>query len=158
MKPPVGPLDVHIVVNTVTDLAKCHVPGEAAPRWVVQARNEGVSGPGWDRPYGDTVPGLYRITRVEPIPRDDPAAPSYGPVFLWLEEQEGQQAAVGRAGIGWHGGGSGLPAPLAPRQGWQVTHGCLRSQNADLVERVVPTVRFTLARGGRVWLTVSREP
>lgn len=158
MRPDLAPLDVHIVVNTVTDLAKCHVPGEPAPRWVVACHNEGVAGPGWDRPYGDTVPGLYRVTAVEDIPPHDPEANAYGPVYLYLQEQEGQETAVGRAGIGWHGGGSGLPAPRAPRQGWQVTHGCLRSQNEDLILRVVPTARYTLARGGRVWLTVSREP
>jgi hypothetical protein len=157
MRPDLGPHDVHIVVNTVSDLAKCFVPGEAEPRWVVPCRNEGVAGPGWDRPYGDTPPGLWEVVRVEEIPPGDPDINAYGPVYLWLQELEGQAASVGRAGIGWHGGGSGLPAPLAPRQGWQVTHGCLRSQNVDLTMRVVPTVRYTHARGGRVWLTVSRD-
>lgn len=30
-----------------------------------------------------------------------------------------------------HGGGSGLPDPYAPYQGWVPTWGCLRMQNAD---------------------------
>lgn len=30
-----------------------------------------------------------------------------------------------------HGGGSGLPDPFAPYQGWLGTYGCLRMQNAD---------------------------
>lgn len=30
-----------------------------------------------------------------------------------------------------HGGGSGLPDPLAPYQGWVPTYGCLRMQNRD---------------------------
>ena len=30
-----------------------------------------------------------------------------------------------------HGGGSGLPFPYAPRQGWLPTYGCLRMQNED---------------------------
>ncbi len=157
MKPPIGPRDVHVVVNTASDLAKCFVPGEAEPRWVVPCRNEGVAGPGWDRPFGDTPPGLYRVVAVEYIPADDPGSAAYGPVYLWLQEMEGQESAVGRAGIGWHGGGSGLTDPLAPRQGWMATQGCLRSQNEDLLLRVAPTVNYTIARGGAVWLTVSRD-
>jgi len=30
-----------------------------------------------------------------------------------------------------HGGGSNLPSPFAPYQGWLGTYGCLRMQNAD---------------------------
>lgn len=30
-----------------------------------------------------------------------------------------------------HGGGSSLPDPYAPRQGWLCTYGCLRMQNED---------------------------
>jgi hypothetical protein len=157
VKPPLKPQDVHIVINTVTDMAKCFVPGEERPRWTVACHNEGVAGPGWDRPYGDTVPGLYRVLAVEYIPADDPGTAAYGPVYLYLQEMEGQESAVGRAGIGWHGGGSGLPDPLAPRQGWMPTHGCLRSQNEDLLLRVAPTVNYTRSRGGVAWLTVSRD-
>ena len=31
-----------------------------------------------------------------------------------------------------HGGGSGLPDPYAPRQGWIPTQGCIRMQNEDV--------------------------
>jgi RHS repeat-associated protein len=31
-----------------------------------------------------------------------------------------------------HGGGSGLPDPYAPRQGWRKTRGCTRAQNEDI--------------------------
>ena len=30
-----------------------------------------------------------------------------------------------------HGGGTSLPDPYAPRQGWLCTYGCLRMQNED---------------------------
>ena len=35
-----------------------------------------------------------------------------------------------------HGGGSDLPNPLAPRQGWYPTHGCTRMQNEDIQDLV----------------------
>lgn len=31
-----------------------------------------------------------------------------------------------------HGGGTGLPDPYAPRQGWKPTQGCTRAQNEDV--------------------------
>lgn len=31
-----------------------------------------------------------------------------------------------------HGGGSGLPDPYAPEQGWKPTEGCTRAQNEDV--------------------------
>lgn len=33
-----------------------------------------------------------------------------------------------------HGGGSGLPNPYAPKQGWKPTEGCTRAQNEDIEE------------------------
>jgi RHS repeat-associated protein len=39
-----------------------------------------------------------------------------------------------------HGGGSDLDDPLAPRQGWESTHGCTRLQNED-IEDLVNRVR-----------------
>lgn len=157
-KPVLGLNDIHIVVNTATNLAKCYVVTEPLPRWAIQARTDGSDGPGinYDVNSGDTPPGLYEVTAAERIPAIDPQAASFGAWYLWLAEQEGQESSRGRAGIGWHGGGSGLLNPWAPRQGWQVTHGCLRSQNEDLEEKVVPSIQYTLKRGGRVWLSVVR--
>lgn len=155
MKPELRPGDVHIVANLETKKAKCFLAGGDL-RWTVEVHGEGIDGPGYnpDTWGGDTPPGLYEITAVEQIPARDPDAPAYGWYYLYLLEHEGQESKRGRAGIGWHGGGSGLPDPWAPFQGWQVTHGCLRSQNEDLKSVVVPTVQFTLKRGCRVWLSV----
>jgi hypothetical protein len=41
-----------------------------------------------------------------------------------------------RRGRWMHGGGTGLPDPSAPRQGWKPTHGCTRMQNEDIQELV----------------------
>lgn len=152
-KPDLGPLDVHIVVNCATNLAKCYVPGEALPRWIAETHTEGLSRntEAWG---GDTPSALWEATAVEHIPPSDPESASYGVGFITLVCHEAiKRAAVG---IGWHGGGTGLPDPLAPRQGWAHTLGCLRSQNIDLVEKVFRTIEFVLKRGGRVWLSVVR--
>src|SRR5690606_41210866 len=66
-----------------------------------------------------TPPGLWLITAAEDIPANDRQAAAFGPVYLYLQPVAGEAVAVDRPGIGWHGGGSGLPAPRAPRQGWQ---------------------------------------
>lgn len=156
MKQPVlRPGDVHIVANLASRLAKCFASGEQRPRWTIPCRGEGIDGPGYNPDVwgGDTPPGLYRITHKERIPATDADGAAFGLLYFWMEEQEGQESSRGRAGIGWHGGGSRLLDPWAPLQGWQVTHGCLRSQNQDL-ERVEQTVDFVLKNGGRVWLTV----
>jgi hypothetical protein len=150
------PHDLHLVVNAAADLLKCF-DAFGRKKWTVPAHNEGVAGPGWRVRYGDTPPGVYRVTRVERIPRNDADADAYGPAYLYLEPVSGPAAETDRSGIGLHGGGSRLPAPLAPRQGWAATHGCVRTQNEDLMTRVVPAVEWTHSRGGTVWLTVTEE-
>lgn len=49
-----------------------------------------------------------------------------------------------------HGGGTGLPDPYAPYQGWVPTYGCLRMQNADGVE----LSQMIIDSGNNVVLTV----
>ncbi|GAB6460163.1 RHS repeat-associated core domain-containing protein [Lysobacter enzymogenes] len=77
--------------------------------------------PGAGDPYtsADTYPtnGPYKQS---PVP--------YGPNdILKTDDSRGR----------WlHGGGSGLPDPLAPRQGWRPAVGCTRLQNEDVQELV----------------------
>lgn len=59
-----------------------------------------------------------------------------------------------REGIGLHAGGSGLADPFAPRQGWVVTHGCVRLQSEDL-EHLVTLIDAAQKAGGVVYLTVT---
>jgi core protein len=49
-----------------------------------------------------------------------------------------------------HGGGSGLPDPYAPHQGWVPTLGCLRMQNADGEEVAL----WMMANGNNMLLEV----
>lgn len=64
--------------------------------------------------------------------------------------------ALGRSGIGVHGGGSGLANWRLPMQGWIQTHGCLRLQNAAN-EEFVKLVHDSHAAGGVCYLTVTGE-
>lgn len=150
-----GAHDVHIVVSRTGRKAKCFVAGGAL-RWTIEARCEGSDGPGWNEAVvgGDTPLGRYLITAVEPLAHSDPQWRSFGWFYLWLAELDGQETKYGRAGVGWHGGGSGCPDPWAPFQGWTVTHGCIRSQNEDLQKRVVPSVNWALKNGGKCYLSV----
>src|SRR5262249_46177606 len=132
MRPRLGSSDIHFVFNARTHLLKCF---DSAGRchWMIEAHGEGTNGPGYDVVGGDTPPGLYRCSPPEAIPSDDAEAGAYGPYFVNLLEMEKQESSRGRAGVGVHGGGSGLPNPyFSKHQGWVYTHGCIRLQNEDL--------------------------
>jgi hypothetical protein len=79
----------------------------------------------------------------------------FGPYFMELSDYGPYHAMRdhGRAGIGVHGGGSGLADPFAPRQGWVCTRGCWRIENDDL-ERLVEITGFVHQAGGQVSVTV----
>lgn len=123
--------------------------------WRCEARTQGVEGPSPDVVNGDTPPGLYRAGVVIWTQRSEPQKVwrAYGHVFVDLEEQEAQEISRGRAGVGVHGGGSVLGNPLADRQGWAVTHGCVRLQNED-ARRFGHLVDATRKAGFTVWVTV----
>jgi len=54
-----------------------------------------------------------------------------------------------------HGGGTGLPDPQAPRQGWKPTLGCTRMQNEDIQE-LVDLVRATRTVDPKRTITYQR--
>ena len=64
--------------------------------------------------------GNYIVSAEEPGGRDN--GPAYG--TFYIETHDGRERDI-------HGGGSGVPDPFAPRQGWTPTLGCLRMQNED---------------------------
>lgn len=123
--------------------------------WRCEARTAGVEGPSVDVVGGDTPPGLYRAGAViwtQPT-ETQRVWRAYGYVFVDLEEQENQEASRGRAGVGVHGGGSILGNPLADRQGWAATYGCVRLQNED-ARRFGHLVEDSQKVGHNVWVTV----
>lgn len=67
---------------------------------------------------------------------------SYGTFYIRTGDPRGRDI---------HGGGSSLPEPYAPRQGWLCTYGCLRMQNEDGEE----LSRLIIAAGNAVSLTVQ---
>ena len=72
----------------------------------------------------DSLPdGNYTVSAEEPgQSAADANGPAYGTFYIRTGDARGRDI---------HGGGSGLPDPFAPRQGWVPTHGCLRMQNID---------------------------
>jgi hypothetical protein len=107
--------------------------------------------------WGNIPSGLYLLGT--PVAKN--TAP-FGPFFIPVLDCGTVHvlAEHGRAGIGIHGGGSGLPDPLADRQSppWVPTLGCIRMINRDLVE-IVNLIKACQAKGGKAYLTVvSRQP
>jgi len=103
--------------------------------------------------FGNCPPGEY----VFGYPAPKGTAP-FGPWFVPIHDAPGHDAAAAhhRAGLGWHGGGSGLQEPLRAIQSppWIPTHGCWRSINRDL-ERGVALIHATLVAGGMHFVTVE---
>jgi len=109
-----------------------------------ECRNEATAGPGFGH-NGRCPRGDY--------PLGAPVATHEAPFGFWFVPLEGEEQH-GRGGIGIHGGGSGLANSFAERQGWQMTHGCLRMQNQDL-DALIGLIMSAQAAGGRVTLTVA---
>lgn len=139
-------------VNAKLDIMKVFTEAGLLTHYV--AHCYGSAGPGWRVPDGDTPPGLYRIVQVDPIPITDPERDAFGPYFIALSSST-EEASVGRAGVGIHGGGTGLPgAYTAQKQGWEVTNGCVRLQNGDLLH-LVELIRQAEAKKITPTLTVT---
>lgn len=128
-----GPVPGIVIRASFTQLSVYGTTGKLLLR--VECRTKAVR-TGWSR-HGECPPGVYRLG----TPRRTRAA-RFGDWFLPLYDTPGSQAfrRHKRAGIGLHGGGSGLRKPFAPRQGWVPTRGCLRLQNADLA-RLLRVIR-----------------
>lgn len=161
MKPALKPGDVHVVINDFERMflgeAKCYTAGGAL-EWIIPAICKGVNGPRFDVWGGDTPPGLYLAGTLYETKGNEPwnVWSSYGKWCIDLEEQEGQEATVGRAGICWHGGDPDRTPPLQQMQQLTETYGCVRSHNRDLDEIVIPTLKRIRADGDRMWITVNQ--
>jgi hypothetical protein len=160
-QPTLKPNDVHVVIN---DWETRHV-GEATcynadgtRRWKIPALCKGIRGPRFDLNGGDTPPGLYLAGQIFVSQPHDSTSDwhAYGRYFIDMEEQENQERRHGRAGIGWHGGGTNAPNPLAPKQPLLETLGCVRSHNEHMAAIVIPTLEQVRKRGGRMWITVNQ--
>jgi len=86
--------------------------------YTITTRNDVTnSQPGAQDPF--TTPNVTPINDVN--------APAYGPGGAYIDTGDPRGRDI-------HGGGTGLPDPYAPRQGWVPTHGCTRGQNEDVQE------------------------
>ena len=106
--------------------------------WECRSDFFAVSNGGQD--HHETLPdGRYVCTAEEP-PAENNA--QYGTFYITTGDPRGRDI---------HGGGSDLPDPLAPRQGWEKTYGCCRMQNEDGEE----LSRMIIAAGNGVSLSVT---
>jgi hypothetical protein len=117
--------------------------------------------PQWRNNSGDTPPGLYKIgeiyndyARVGANPEYDRTLMSYGWITFDLVDLEGNEDNNARAGICWHGGGSGCGWPGAWASGQELlpTLGCLRSHNVHLLEKILPRTKL-----GTVFVAVYQD-
>lgn len=160
-KPALKPNDLHVIVNDWESRyigeAKCY-SANGKLLWSIPALCKGVEGSRWDVRSGDTPPGLYAAETITETRSDEPAKTwnAYGRWFIDLVEQEGQESKYGRAGVGWHGGGSSLENPLALKQPLVPTLGCIRSHNVDMDKIVIPALREVRSKGGTMWVTVNQ--
>jgi hypothetical protein len=136
--------DTHCVVNCKTNTAKAY-DFKGNKLWEIPASTL-AQDPNWRVNSGDTPPGLYKLGQVW----DDRTTNNFPPsdssdhrAFGWLTfdlvDLEGNEDKNGRAGICWHGGGSGCgwPGAWEPYQELFPTMGCVRSHNKDLQDYVL---------------------
>lgn len=143
--------DLHFVLNdTANRLVGWNADHQSV--WEVECRNHTVAngqyGHNGNCPRGEFLLGL-------PERRDEVA---FGAWFTPIGDYGAHHAMAdwGRAAIGVHGGGSDLPHPLAPAQGWEETRGCLRLQNSANAQ-FVHLIRQAHAAGGCCYLTVGGD-
>lgn len=138
--------DRHLVFNAMQHNLKCY-RRDGTMEWQIEARGDGVAGDS-SHTNGNTPPGLYLAGRVEAT-----FDVAYGPYRIQLLPVDLDKGAK-RHDIYIHGGGSILPHPLAPQQGWAKTKGCIRVQNHQL-GTIVNKVRGAQGKNGRVWVSVQ---
>lgn len=143
------PHDLHFMYSEAARQLKCFDP-TGSLIWQAECRNSTVNN-GTYGYFGNCPPGEFVLAR----PQVRHTVP-FGFYFTLICDYNGHTAMQhwGRGGIGIHGGGSGLADPFAPRQGWQITEGCLRLQNCDN-GHFVQIVEKAQAAGGRCYLTVA---
>ncbi len=97
---------------------------ENTPILVYECHDDFVAGENDEGQPRESLPdGNYTVSAEEPgKSRAGSNGPAYGTFYISTGDSRGRDI---------HGGGSGLPDPFAPRQGWVPTHGCLRMQNVD---------------------------
>lgn len=128
----------HLIFDSDTQICKVYSFATHEKAFECEMRDAAVNGPGFDH-WGRCPRGTYVLGT--PIAHDQPS------MGFWFTPVLN---TPGRSGIGIHGGGTGLPDPMAAQQGWQVTHGCLRVQNEDN-EKLVGLLR----QEGACYLTVE---
>jgi L,D-transpeptidase catalytic domain len=159
-KPVIKPGDFHIIVNDressfESEMSIYDSSGKLVHRLPCLAKGQTAN---YRIPKGDTPPGLYRCGQITQTRKGEPwhIWRSFGEYFIDMVGLEQNEEKFNRAGCGIHGGGSGLPDPLAPYQELVPTHGCIRVRNKDLEDILVPMCRQSGTNKNTVYLTVNQ--
>lgn len=144
--------DLHVMLDRTQRSCKVFAAG-GQPVLECECRNRTVNdlAPPSER-YAPCPPGEYVLG--VPVPKN---TPPFGPAFILISDYGDHHTmeANGRAGIGCHGGGSGLADWNAPRQSAFIcTLGCFRFLNESL-EELVRLVNAAHGAGGTVYTTVA---
>lgn len=144
----IEPNDLHAEFNAAAERLQVYA-ANGKKVFDCEARNRTVN-PG-EGHFGHLPPGEFKLGR--PVAK---GTVPFGKYFVPIEDYQGQDTMqdFGRAGIGIHGGGSGLTDSFSPQQGWQITEGCVRLQNEDL-EGLVALVIAAQSKGGSVYFTAT---
>ncbi|AEC53058.1 hypothetical protein SCRM01_112c [Synechococcus phage S-CRM01] len=152
--------DFHLVMNDRTENITAF-DGKGNRLWSVPALGRGQGSDfEWRETRTDTPPGIYKIGAIYKDYEIDPSNKfssdrrAYGWYSFDLEDLEGQESRIGRAGIMIHGGGTGAgwPGAWVPQQLLLPTHGCIRMHNIDLRDKLLP-----LTKVGKVFVSVFQE-
>jgi len=101
----------------------------------IETHNDVVNAkPGANAPYKSDVVGVSNRHGGDNV--------AYGPKGAFIDTGD---TARGRD---IHGGGTGLPDPMADRQGWKPTLGCTRGQNEDVINLGNAITQFQQANPG----------
>lgn len=160
-KPPMKPGDLHLVTNGRDNVDKLfdHTgkPVQINGKDKIPCWPHGWAGARQDVTGGDTIEQLWYLGQViwtQPTESIAKVKRPYGPVFIDLEDYEGKEARLGRAGIGRHGEGE-YDGTYQNRQPLRNTAGCVRNHNEDVIwlAKKVEQLRKT---GNRIWNTVDQ--
>lgn len=148
-----GPNDLHLVCSAKYGKASLF-DNTGKKKYTVACLCEGQHD-NWRLPRGDTPPGAYKAGVVyTQTSANLSQLYSYGRKCVDLVDLDNQETGNDRSGVSLHGGGTGLPNPVARLQELIPTWGCIRVHNADLEEKIVPDVERCQKRGGTFFVSV----
>jgi RHS repeat-associated protein len=95
----------------------------------------------------------YSTDNIKGVSNRHAGQDAYGPAGAFIDTGDSRGRAI-------HGGGTGLPDPMADQQGWKPTEGCTRGQNADVISlgQTITNSQHNPAESGIIPYTRNDNP